>query len=285
MTREANQTPNDGTTSFTIYLIRHGEAMHNIKEKLAMETAKKSSVEEGLDPEEVKRRVDEARVAILEDETLFDCPLSPVGKEEAASARRAIQNLEESGLPVPTYVLVSPLQRAMQTAAIIFPDCDDIHVRDELSERHTGLACDTREHTDSLRMRRSFQRFSMVRLHRSSLTKAIRQQLKSMAIEEVSDASDEEASDSFGLFRSGKTGEGVEDKPMLRARTKKLLTLLMDSGHQVLAVVTHKGYLRELERGPFGQEDAPEFTNCEVRVYKVTFQTESYILETAERIA
>jgi broad specificity phosphatase PhoE len=282
MTPVANKTSNDGTTSYTIYLVRHGEALHNVKEKLAMESAKKAAIEEGLDPEQVKRRVEEARVSILEDETLFDSPLSQKGKEEAASARQAIHDLEASGLPVPTYVLVSPLQRAMQTANIIFPDCDDIHVRDELKERQTGLPCDTREHAESLRMRRSFQRFSMVRLMRSSLTKTVRKQLERWLEEE----SDDEPSDEFGLFLAGRVGEGgVEDKPMLRARTKKLLTLLRDSGHHVLAVVTHKGFLRELERGTFGQEDAAEFSNCEVRVYQVTFNSESYILEAAERVA
>ena len=42
------------TTSFAIYGIHHGEALHNKKEKMAMETTKKSVVEEGLDPEEAE---------------------------------------------------------------------------------------------------------------------------------------------------------------------------------------------------------------------------------------
>jgi hypothetical protein len=75
----------------------------------------------------------------------------------------------------------------------------------------------------------------------------------------------------LGFFQDQKEDKGVDEKPMLRARTRKLFELLVDSGHQVLAVVTHKGYLRELEQGPLGQETATEFSNCEVRVYQMTF--------------
>lgn len=31
----------------------------------------------------------------------------------------------------------------------------------------------------------------------------------------------------------------------------------------------HKGYLRELERGPLGYSDAQLFKNCELRVYRL----------------
>jgi broad specificity phosphatase PhoE len=284
MTPEAVETPttvDSTTTSFTIYLIRHGEAVHNTKEKVAMERARQAAISEGLDPEGVTQRVELARVAILNDESLFDCPLSQKGKEEAESARQAILDLQASGLPAPTYVLVSPLQRALQTANHAFPDCDEIHVRDQLKERQTGKACDTREHTKSLAMRGSFQRFSMARLRASSLTKTMHEELKSWL--ETDDPDDED--NEFGIFQYQRTDDGVEGKPMLRARTKKLFELLVDSGHQVLAVISHKGYLRELEQGPLGQEKATEFSNCEVRVYNATFTAKSYILEAAERVA
>jgi hypothetical protein len=71
---------------------------------------------------------------------------------------------------------------------------------------------------------------------------------------------------------------------MLRAQTKKLFKMLTDSGHQVLVVVAYKGYLRKLEQGPLGQEEATKFKNCEVQVYNVTFTAKSYILEAAERV-
>ena len=46
-----------------------------------------------------------------------------------------------------------------------------------------------------------------------------------------------------------------------------------------------KGFLRELERGPFGQADAAEFKNCEVRVYSASFIGKSTELEHVERVA
>merc|ERR1719221_217117 len=41
--------------------------------------------------------------------------------------------------------------------------------------------------------------------------------------------------------------------------------------HKAVAIVTHKGFLRELERGPLGQPEASEFANGEVRMYEVTW--------------
>ena len=57
-----------------------------------------------------------------------------------------------------------------------------------------------------------------------------------------------------------------ENKAELRERTRKLLALLDEAS---IAVVTHKGYLRELERGTLGQPNAKEFTNGEIRVYRI----------------
>ena len=44
--------------------------------------------------------------------------------------------------------------------------------------------------------------------------------------------------------------------------------------HEAIAIVTHKGYLRELERGPLCVPQATEFGNGEVRVYAVTIYQE-----------
>ena len=35
------------------------------------------------------------------------------------------------------------------------------------------------------------------------------------------------------------------------------------------SITGHKGYLRELERGPLGHSDAELFQNCELRVYRL----------------
>jgi hypothetical protein len=47
----------------------------------------------------------------------------------------------------------------------------------------------------------------------------------------------------------------------------KIFEVLAHSRHDSVAVViTHKGFLRLLEQGAFGQPDATEFRNCELRV-------------------
>ena len=75
-----------------------------------------------------------------------------------------------------------------------------------------------------------------------------------------------------------------EDKIALRKRAHKCMALLAESGQEAVAAVTHKGYLRELERGLFGMEDATEFDNCEIRVYKLLVSTLQQKLVEAERI-
>ena len=263
----------DEHATFTLYLIRHGEALHNMMEKLAREQAKKEAEAKGLPPEEVELLVKAAQVAVLENATLFDAPLSAVGEEEAHGARQVMKELHAKGLPEPAEVLVSPLQRAMQTANIIFPDCDNIHVREDLRERKTGRACDLRQSAEVLAQRGSFARFSMVNLRMLSHTKCMLEELRGMKLKDISE-------DDFGVVEEENK---VEESPMLRGRTKRLARLLMDSDHRVIAIVTHKAYLRELERGTLGQESATEFSNCEIRVYKV--KCKDYFLSDVDRLA
>jgi broad specificity phosphatase PhoE len=282
-----------------LYLIRHGEAEHNIEEKKAMEEAKRMAVEEeGLAEDDpiVTERIEEARKAVLCDEMLRDAKLSAQGRKEAKQARDKLQALiqEDNGLDQPDYVLVSPLTRTLETCDIIFPDNDNIHVRDEIAERRTGKPPDTRSSVHRLTLRPSFQRFSMEQLQdgarnpkftrRSSSgiddnKPSIQQQHKiarSISQPEIFLMSDElfrnELDDSFS----------EEDKVELRKRTEDLFALLCASNSFSVAVVTHKGYLRELERGPFGQPEAPLFDNCEVRVYRITMRNQKLVK--AERV-
>lgn len=265
----------DDHHTFTLYLIRHGEALHNTMDKLAQERAKEQAEAEGLSPQEVKKRMKQAQLAVLEDDSLFDAPLSEAGKKEAEAARQVLQELHNRGFPVPQEVLVSPLERAMQTANIIFPDSPNIHVREGLRERKTGRACDQRKDAQSLRDRASFSRFSMVRLQQNSLTEDMLEELRNLQLQETiteGEVFEEDSDDEFA----------EEDKPTLRKRTKQLAQFLMDSESRVIAAVTHKAFLRELERGTFGKEDATEFGNCEIRVYKV--KCENYDLSAIERV-
>jgi broad specificity phosphatase PhoE len=64
----------------------------------------------------------------------------------------------------------------------------------------------------------------------------------------------------------------------------KLFELLAHSQHDSVVIVTHKGFLRALERGAFGQPHATEFQNCELRVYRFTMSRGSKILDQVERL-
>ena len=72
----------DQSLRITLYAVRHGEALHNIEEKIAKEQAKR----EGRDPEE-------ARKAVLNDPELYDAELSKEGKRMARDASTEIEKL------------------------------------------------------------------------------------------------------------------------------------------------------------------------------------------------
>jgi broad specificity phosphatase PhoE len=250
----------------TLFLIRHGEASHNVLEKMAKEEALQQALSEGLkaDDDLTKERMELARQRVLLDDNLFDAPLSDLGKEEASRARDALASLSNAqNLPFPEEILVSPLTRTLETANLVFPYHANVHVREELRERCTGKPPDTRSPTDQLRSRISFSRFSMDRL--------------------------EEMAESAALHHSQQHWEKQkkeENKSMLRERTRQLFRLLAECPptQKSIAVVTHKAYLRELERGPFGNPESPEFKNGEIRVYKIRLHPETKFIEHAERI-
>ena len=75
-----------------------------------------------------------------------------------------------------------------------------------------------------------------------------------------------------------------ESKEMLRERASKLFDLLMEMQHRHVMIVSHKGYLREVERGLFGLTDSPLFSNAELRVYRVVFTKGDRTLESLERL-
>ena len=278
---------NRETSTYTLYFIRHGEATHNIKEKAAMKRAKEDAIAEGFaeDSDEVKYRMEEARKVILNDDTLFDCPLSEMGKAEAKGAFSKMEELQQNH-PSPAEVLVSPLQRALQTADLVFPHHTNIRVREELQERQTGKACDTRQRSYLLARRNTFSRFSMLRLRMDSMENlpVVGPLLGGGGDEEKQQGGNNRDETLTETISERSQSSIVEEKHMLRGRTNKLFELLSESEHKAVAVVTHKGYLRELERGPFGQVDSKEFKNCEVRVYKATFINGHQTLGAIERL-
>jgi broad specificity phosphatase PhoE len=298
----ANQCtcPIEKEQQVVLYLIRHGEAEHNIEEKKAMDEAKRISMaEEGLseDDPRVQERMEEARKAVLNDEMLRDAKLSNQGKKEAEQARDKLRNLigDDNGLVRPDYVLVSPLTRTLETCDIIFPDDENIHVREEISERRTGKPADTRSSANWLSLRPSFQRFSMEQLQDADVNALRSDKQKARLARRCSYSEDENGpckkrqeimkmtqsrshqeiflmSDDFNSVDQTFHAFTEEDKAELRARTESLFALLGEANSFSVAVVTHKGYLRELERGPFGNTEATEFQNCEIRVYRITLR-------------
>eukprot|EP00322_Chrysochromulina_rotalis_P028528 CAMPEP_0115853734 /NCGR_PEP_ID=MMETSP0287-20121206/13658_1 /TAXON_ID=412157 /ORGANISM="Chrysochromulina rotalis, Strain UIO044" /LENGTH=319 /DNA_ID=CAMNT_0003307823 /DNA_START=16 /DNA_END=975 /DNA_ORIENTATION=+ len=248
-----DSTTEDSPVTFILYLIRHGEAEHNVREKMAKDATKAEAVSRGLDPHgpEVMEAMEQARKAVLQDCQLCDPPLSDAGKAMAAAPRKALDVLHAGGLPPPSCVLVSPLQRTLQTAALVFPGHDKVLVCEALKERQTLLACDTRSSAEELVKRGTFAHMNLSEIVREDEK---RKELRRSATA-VESSEDSEA----------------EDKNMLRLRTLQVLELLEEQrNHQSVALVGHKGYLRELERGPFCRTDATECSNGEVRVYKIS---------------
>jgi len=293
------------TRTYTLYLIRHGEACHNIMEKQAADRAMRDSAKQGLDDSETKQRMEEARKSVLDDPSLFDAPLSARGKDEARKAHDQLLELQQK-FPRPSLVFVSPLQRTLQTANLAFPKCGNIHVREQLRERITGYACDSRHTADFLMKRKSFQHFSMHKLRTDSIERGLNMPITmfenlelDVDIEDFendgdNDDVDEEGNgcimdraDGLPQLSSRSTDMGVEEKIMLRERTKLLFPMLLDTPKEnsSIAVVTHKGYLRELERGQFGIEGSPLFGNGEVRVYEVKISKRTRKLLKAKRLA
>ena len=80
--------------------------------------------------------------------------------------------------------------------------------------------------------------------------------------------------------------DGVESKEMLRERASEMFDLLIDKmDHRHVMIVSHKGYLRELERGLLNMPNSPLFDNCEMRIYRVVFTQRSRQLRSLERLA
>lgn len=265
----------------TLFLVRHGEALHNVEEKKVQKRAEREAIATGLTKgsPEFAAYVEGARNQVLKDEAFRDAPLSPAGKAQALDALAEINQLLSRGLPEPTGILVSPLQRTLQTAAMIFPKHPNVHVREELRERRTGLPCDERTHADDVYNRDTFCFMSFDKLR--CLDRKKNRSKSTMPVLDDS-APDGGIGSKFGIISNNDSIVEMvlelEGKNQLRDRTAQIAELLRDLGGDSLAVVTHKAFLRELERGPLGRPAATEFGNCEVRVYDVTLPTEGGIL-------
>mmetsp|Transcript_46921 Transcript_46921/g.77898 ORF Transcript_46921/g.77898 Transcript_46921/m.77898 type:complete len:301 (-) Transcript_46921:6-908(-) len=245
----------------TVFLVRHGEAVHNIAEKTAKSQAGAEAEALGFakGSEEYKARCEAARKAVLKNELFRDASLSENGKAQAHNGKLQFQTLVPAlGLPEPTAILVSPLQRTVQTAAIMFPPDSKqrVHIREEVRERRTGLACDEPQPASNMANRQSFAYMSWGNLVQKDM--------------------DPDASPSPEV-------DVREDAAQLRVRTGKLGHLLSTFEDTSICIVTHKGYLRELERGPLKRPSAVEFDTCEVRVYDIDLNAKGDIVNASLR--
>mmetsp|Transcript_30169 Transcript_30169/g.70470 ORF Transcript_30169/g.70470 Transcript_30169/m.70470 type:complete len:358 (+) Transcript_30169:253-1326(+) len=98
-----------------IYVARHAQALHNVKEQEAVSQAKRWTQSQQL--------LEQARKSVLDDPSLRDAPLSPPGHHQIQRQQSLLTLLNEQdgqSYPRPEIVLVSPLRRALETATELF---------------------------------------------------------------------------------------------------------------------------------------------------------------------
>jgi broad specificity phosphatase PhoE len=199
-----------------IYFVRHAEALHNILERKAVEEAIKNGAVR-------KDEQEQARKSVLQNPSLRDSPLSKSGRLQARKSSQHLQELmrlsleseesaEESKFQPPEIVLVSPLRRALMTATELFHYTHNgprFVALEILREKRTGLACDERSSVEDL-----MKQFPHVE---------------------------------FDNLRVSSSPDPGEDNPLVRKRTKVFLDEVLSGVPQEhIAIVTHKGWLREM---------------------------------------
>lgn len=206
-----NEYHNKSTRNQIVYLVRHAEAAHNIVEKQAIQDA----IAKGIHEKEAQEK---ARRAVLNQECLRDAPLSQEGKLQVMRKSRSLTMLNTLGgqkYSPPTVVLVSPLRRALMTATELYSHHRPKFVALEiLREKRTGFAAD--ECSSVPILQREFPHV---------------------------DFSDLLRTDKLQIQKG-------EDNAAVRARGKRFLEgqfAQMDNVESI-AIVTHKGWLRELRK-------------------------------------
>ena len=243
----------------TLYLIRHGEAEHNVLEAKAQKVAEQEAKALNLSPEETHKRMEDARKSVLNDVSLRDAPLTDIGRQQARETSKKLREMiANSKIHHPTEAMCSPLSRCLETCKILLEEDTDFkaHIRPEIAERRTLYPPDKPKPLDQLlRCTRDDDRFTIANIEQLSPQKV--------------------------------TDEAAvrESKEMLRERASEMFDLLMECEHRHVLVVSHKGFLRELERGLLQMPDSPLFGNCELRVYRVVFTTGNRELFSLERMA
>ena len=196
-----------------VYLVRHAQAAHNILEAAAKKAVKARG---GSDAE-----AEEARKAVLDNPDNFDAALSVKGQSQASASGVELAELfQRTHYPPPECVLVSPLQRTLHTATLLFPDHPKMSAHERLREKRTGKPCDERR--PAAEAARQFPHISF-----DTIAKL------------------DARSDDGHKFRP----EFLEGNAQVEKRAATLLDLLRSRKEKSIAVVAHKGYLRELYKG------------------------------------
>lgn len=199
----------------TLYLIRHGEAEHNVLEKQAQDQAKQEAETLGLSPDETWERMEEARKAVLLDAGLRDAALTDQGRQQAREAAARLEQIVAEGKAhPPTEAMCSPLSRCLETCQIILENYEiQAHIRNELQERQTLYPPDTPK--------------TLEELMQSGITRNDSRFIFNM--------------DSVSPEHAEEEAKCRESKEMLRERASQLFDLLMKMEHRHVLVVSHKG--------------------------------------------
>lgn len=227
----------DETKSKIIYLVRHAEAEHNVEERLAQDQARQSGGQAS--------EVEAARKVALRNTAFLDASLSRDGRAQVAKAAASFSELlRGTHYPAPEVVFASPLQRALQTASILFDGHPTVRAMEFLREKRTGLPCDERKEVSEVEC--EFPHICFDDVRRVDLA----------------------GPDGY-VFRQ----ELKEDNEAVAVRSARLLGFLRLEPAESIAIVTHKGFLREFNRGPLvdslaleGLQLSTVFGNAEVRV-------------------
>jgi broad specificity phosphatase PhoE len=212
-TSSSNEDTTNSSTScrmrtITIYLVRHAEATHNIREREAVAKARGDGCSS-------KEDLERARRSVLNDAALKDAPLSPDGTSMVRSKSDGLLQLSGSlpkEYPYPEVVFVSPLRRAIETATALWYHIEPrpkFIALEVLREKRTGFYADERSSVDKL-----VKQFPHV-----DFTDLVKETI---------------------IVPKGENNFGVRERGRIF-----LEQTLSDVQENTIAVVTHKGWLRE----------------------------------------
>jgi broad specificity phosphatase PhoE len=235
-----------------VYFIRHAEACHNIKEREAVERVKQQGCDEAAQ--------EAARKLVLQRESLRDAPLSESGHKQAKIESKRIHVLHQvcsDKYPCPKIVLVSPLRRALMTATDLFLEASNgpkFIGLEIIREKRTGFAADERSSVEVLENEFPHVDFKDLRCqHEIPLQ---------------------------------------EDNAAVRRRCQDFLENILPHIEQdSVAIVTHKGWLREMQHTfllyseagqlkvdfDLDQWHQTQYRNAEIRVARFVWEDDTLV--------